>query len=195
MHGGKIMKKVVCALLISAAAVSAPAFAEGFMDTPVGSKYVAADVGQISYGGNAATALSVGFGYQVSEPVGIEVDYLHGGTYTQSYYVPGITLQGSSEQLSALQVMAVGHYNFNDSFGVYAKAGIEHNMDKYTSTNIDYIFPALSYSVSGTNATNDLAFGVGGTYAVTNNIKLRVQYMETGLSSVNTLSFGAQFGF
>ena len=179
------MKKVVCALLISAAAVSAPAFAEGFMDTPVGSKYVAADVGQISYGGNSATALDVGFGYQVSQPVGIEVDYLHGGSYSYNYLGFG----GFETSLSALQVMAVGRYNFGNGWGAYAKAGLA--FDSYKTSAV---MPFVG-AVSSTASSTDLALAIGGTYDVANNIKLRAQYMETGISSVNTLTIGAQFGF
>ena len=182
------MKKVVFALVISAAAVSAPAFAEGFQDGVVGSKYVAADVGQISYGGNSATALDVGFGYQVHPAVAVEVDYLHGGTYSTSYSFFGTTFS-NDYKMSALQVMAVGHYNFGNGWGAYAKAGIAHNMQK------DTVGITGLPSTSITSNSNDLTYGIGGTYDVAENIKLRAQYMETGVSSVNTITIGAQSGF
>ncbi len=175
------MKKIVSALLISAAAVSAPAFAEGFMDGQVGSKYIAADIGQISYGGlGNATALDVGFGYQVHPAVAVEVDYLHGGTYSYNFF--GIA---GSYQLTALQVNAVGNYNFGNGWGAYAKAGIAFNSQKVT-------IPGFA---SVTNSSNDLTFAIGGKYAVTNAINLRAQYEETGISSVNMISFGAEFKF
>lgn len=182
------MKKIVSALLISAAAVSAPAFAEGFMDGQVGSKYIAADLGQISYGGNSATAIGVGFGYQVHPAVAVEVDYLHGGTYNTTYSFFGTTIS-NDYSMSALQVMAVGHYNFGNGFGAYAKAGIAHNMQK------DTVNMTGLPSTSLTQNTNDLAFAIGGTYDINESIKLRAQYQETGVSSVNVLSIGAQFGF
>lgn len=182
------MKKIVSALVISAAAaaVSAPASAEGFMDGVVGSKYIAADVGQISYGGSSATALDVGFGYQVHPAVAVEVDYMNGGKY--SYF-------GGDYQLTALQVMAVGHYNFGNGFGAYAKAGIAHNMQKVNTAAVVFGGVVLLPATSTTQTSNDLAVAIGGTYDVADNIKLRAQYMETGISSVNTLTIGAQFGF
>ncbi|HKB58866.1 MAG TPA: outer membrane beta-barrel protein [Gallionellaceae bacterium] len=177
------MKKVVCALLISAAAVSAPAFAEGFMDGVVGSKYIAADVGQISYPPGNATSIDVGFGYQVHPAVAVEVDYLNGSKY--SYNVFGVN---ADYQLTALQVAAVGHYNFGNGWGAYAKAGIAHNMQKATGS-------LFGISISQTATSNDLMVAIGGTYDVADNIKVRAQYQETGISSVNVLSIGAQFGF
>jgi opacity protein-like surface antigen len=180
------MKKIVSALLISAAAVSAPAFAEGFMDGQVGSKYIAADIGSISYGGlGSTTAIDVGFGYQVHPAVAVEVDYLHGGSLSYaSFGFPNL-----SYQLTAFQVMAVGNYNFGNGFGAYAKAGIAFNSQKVTVPNF------LGGTVSSTTSSNDLAFAIGGKYNVANNVALRVQYEETGISSVNMISFGAEFKF
>ena len=177
------MKKILSAVLISAAAVSAPAFAQGFMDGKVGSKYVAADLGQTSYGGNSATALSIGGGYQVHPAVAVEVDYLMGGKYTYTFFG-----QSASTEVNSLQVMAVGHYTIDSQWGAYAKAGISHNSFKSTAVVGPFV-------VTGTATSNDLAFAIGGTYQVNNELKLRAQYQSVGVASANVLSIGAQYAF
>lgn len=177
------MKKVVAVLLLSAA-ISAPAFAAGFTDGVVGSKYAVVELGSTSYGGNTATAISVGGGYQVHPAVAVEVDYLMGGKYT--YNVFGVS---ASTQLNALQVMAVGSYTINSDFSAYAKAGLSHN--SYKSTVVMPFFGA----VTGTASSNDLAFAIGAKYKINKDIALRAQYQETGVSSVNVISIGAMFNF
>lgn len=177
------MKKIVAALLVSAA-FSAPAFAVGFTDGVVGTKYVAADLGSISYGGNSATSISVGGGYQVHPAVAVEVDYLMGGKFTQNVF--GFSAE---TQLNALQIQAVGHYTVTNEFSAYAKAGIAHNSFKQT-----VVLPFFG-ATTATATSNDLTYAIGAKYNFTKDIAGRVQYQETGISSVNVLSVGATFNF
>jgi OOP family OmpA-OmpF porin len=177
------MKKIVSALLISAA-ISTPAFAAGFEDGVVGTKYAAVDVGSITYGSlGSATSLSIGGGYQIHPAVAVEVDYLMGGKY--SYSVFGV---GADYQLSALQVMAVGNYTINDQFSAYGKAGLAFNSQKATVS-------LFGVSASATQSSNDLTWAIGGKYKINKDIALRLQYQETGVSSVNIISVGATFNF
>lgn len=173
------MTKLLSAMLVSAA-LAAPAFADGFSDGTVGSKYAAFDLGDISYNQGSATALSVGGGYQVHPAVAVEVDYLMG---TSASYGPINNL--AYYKLSALQFMAVGHYTFNAQFSAYAKAGLA--MNNQTLTN-----PAngFQYSVSST----DLVVGLGAKLNVWQDLALRLQYLDTGVSS-SVVSIGAEFGF
>lgn len=178
------MKKIVSAIILSAAAVSAPAFATGFQDGRVGDKYAAVDLGSTSYPGGSATAFRVGGGYQVHPAVAVEVSYMLGGKYTYSVF--GVS---ASTELNSLQIMAVGNYNFGNGWGAFAKAGIAHN--SFKSTVVMPFFGA----VTGTASSNDLSFAVGGKYEVAKDIQLRAQYQETGVSSVNVISVGAEFHF
>ncbi len=173
------MKKIVSALLISAAAVSAPAFAEGFMDGQVGSKYAVVDIGQISYGGwGTATAIGVGGGYQIHPAVALEVDYLHGGNSTSAFW-------GWGASLSSLDVMGVGHYTINDSLVAYAKAGLAFNR---------YQFNWIGQP-SFTTSTTDLTAAIGIKYNINPGVALHAQYQDMGTAAASVLSVGAQFNF
>lgn len=181
------MKKIVSAMLLSAV-ISAPAFAGGWTDAPVGTKYAVVDLGSISYGSlGSATSISIGGGYQVSPYVAVEADYLMGGKY--SYGVAPIT---GDYKLTSLQVMAVGNYSINDDFSAYAKAGLAMNSQKSTAT---VSFFGITSTASVSQSSNDLTFAIGGKYKVNKDIALRLQYQETGISSVNVFSVGAMFNF
>jgi opacity protein-like surface antigen len=174
------MKKIISALLISAAAVSAPAFAEGFMDGQVGSKYAVVDLGFITYGvGGSATALGVGGGVQVHPAVAVEVDYLHGSTGTYGFF------NGSQASLNAFQVWGVGHYTINDSFQAYAKAGVALNRYKW----------GLVGGATTTNSSTDLAAAIGIKMKLNDAVSLHAQYQDVGTQAANVLSVGAQFNF
>ncbi|HKB60172.1 MAG TPA: outer membrane beta-barrel protein [Gallionellaceae bacterium] len=172
------MNKLLATLLLSAAFMPS-AFATGFADGVVGSKYAVVDLGSISYNEGSATALSIGGGVQVHPAVAVEVDYLMGGSAS---YGP---INVGSYKLSALQVMAVGHYTFNDQFTAYAKAGLAINDQSLTNP-----FNGFQYSMSST----DVAMAIGGLFNVSPGFALRAQYMDTGVSS-NVLSIGALFSF
>lgn len=184
------MKKIASALLLSAA-ITAPAFANGFTDIPVGSKYAVAEVGSISYGGlGTASAISVGGGYQVHPMVGVEVDYLMGSKLNYGF---GGTF---NYQLTALQFMAVGNYTINNELSVYGKAGMAMNSQKSTATVTTLCgFALCTGTVSSTATSNNLAIAIGAKYKVSRDIALRAQYQETGVSSVNVISVGAMFNF
>ncbi len=178
------MKKIVSALLVSAAALSAPAFAVGFDDGQVGSKYAAADIAFTSYGGSSATGLNIGGGYQFHPAMAVEVDYLMGGKYTYSLF--GVN---ATTEVNALQVWLVGHYTIDSQFGAYAKVGISHNSAKAT-----VVMPLLG-PVTGTATSNDFAFAIGGTYKVNSQFSVRVQYQDVGAASTSVMSIGATYSF
>ncbi len=173
------MNKVLVALLLFATLVP-PAFATGFADGVVGSKYAVADLGIISYPEGSATALSIGGGVQVHPAVAVEVDYLMGGSASYGPF-NGV----GSYKLSALQAMAVGHYTFNSQFTAYAKAGLAMNNQSLTNP-----FNGFQYTASST----DIAVAIGGMFNVSPGFALRAQYQDTGVSS-NVLSIGAMFSF
>ncbi len=177
------MKKLVSALLLSAA-ISAPAFAVGFNDGVVGSKYAAIDLGSTSYGGNSATGISIGGGYQVHPAVAVEVDYLMGGKYTYNLF--GVS---ATTEVNSLQFWAVGHYTIDSQFTAYAKAGISHNSAKAT-TVVPFLGP-----VTGTASSNDFAFAIGGMYKLSKEFSLRLQYQDVGAASASVLSIGATYSF
>lgn len=173
------MKKIVSALLVSAAAMSAPAFAEGFMDGQVGSKYALVDVGQIYYGGwGTALAIGVGAGYQVHPAIAVEVDYLHGGNSTWAF-------GGWNASLNSLQFMGVGHYTINDQLVAYAKGGLAFN-------SYQFAWPGQA---SFTTSSTDLTAAVGVKFNVNQNLGLLAQFQDMGTQSASVLSVGAQFTF
>lgn len=173
------MKKPL-AIFVMFATFASPALADGFADGVVGSKYAVLDLGNISYNQGSATSLSIGGGYQVHPAVAVEVDYLMGGS--TSY---GLAANPAYYKLSALQLMAVGHYTFTSQFSAYAKAGLAAN--NQTQTNP---LTGFQYVVSSTN----FAFAVGAKLDLSPQLALRVQYLDTGVSS-DIMSIGAQFSF
>lgn len=173
------MNKVLVALLLFAT-LAPPACATGFADGVVGSKYAVVDLGTISYNQGSATALSIGGGVQVHPAVAVEADYLMGGS--ASY---GPINNFGSYKLSALQVMAVGHYTFNSQITAYAKAGLAMN-------NQSQINPLNGFQY--TTSSTDVAVAFGGMFNVSPGFAVRAQYLDTGVSS-NVLSIGALFSF
>lgn len=178
------MKKLITVIAISTIA-SSPAFAaKGFMDGVVGTKYAVAEVGSISYSGfGSTTSLSVGGGYQIHPAVAIEVDYLMGGKATST--VLGMDIDA---KLTALQVMGVGSYTINPELSAYAKGGIGFNSFKST-----VILGGTPYSTS--TSSTDVVAAIGIRYHMSKSAALQAQYMETGVSSVNVISFGGKFSF
>ncbi len=172
------MKKVLSVVFVSATLVS-PAFATGFADGTVGSKYVAVDLGSISYSQGSATALSIGGGYQVHPAVAVEVDYLMGNSASYGPFNLG------SYKLSALEVMAVGHYTVNSQFSAYAKAGLAFNNQTLTNP---------VNGIQNTASSNDIAVGIGAKFNVSPDFALRAQYLDTGVSS-SIISIGAMVNF
>jgi opacity protein-like surface antigen len=172
------MKKLLLAFL-ALAAFAPPALATGFADGTVGSKYVVLDLGFITYSQGSAAALSIGGGYQVHPAVAVEVDYLMANSASYGPFNLG------SHKLSALEVMAVGHYTFNSQFSAYAKAGLALNNQTLTNP---------VNGIQDTPSSNDIAVGIGAKYNVSPDFALRLQYLDTGVSS-SIISVGAMVNF
>lgn len=176
----RFITALLCFSVFLPSVFAPPAFAGGFADGTVGRKYVAVDLGTISYVQGSAAALSLGGGVQVHPAVAVELNYLTGGA---TYYGPVNTI--GSYRLFALQLMAVGHYTFRNQLHAYAKAGLARNSQSQTSP-----LNGSRYTVSST----DLAVAIGGAVNISPGLAVRAQYMDTGVSS-NILSIGAQFSF
>lgn len=174
----RILPITLLLMLAPGMTCAAPA---GFRDGHVGDKYFAVDAGFIDYGPGGALALSFGGGYQVHPAVAIEADLLLGGPY--HYVLLGVP---SSYRLSALQVVAVGHYTVSPDFSAYAKAGLAFNSRTLGNP------PA---GLAGTASSNDLTLAIGARLQVARDVALRAQYQDTGTSPVNVLSIGAEFAF
>ena len=106
------MKKLILALLLSGIAGSAFAADDG--------AYIAVNVGQSStdtYSLSSKTATGVGglLGYQFNKYLGVEVQYTDFGSITPQ--------KGSSSNISAYGLNAVGTYPFTDEWSAFLKVG------------------------------------------------------------------------
>lgn len=109
--------------------------------------------------GNPGTGLRIGAGYRFTPYISAEADYAQSGASS--------SVAGLSYKASAWQLAAIGSYDINAQFDVFAKLGASNN----------------KYSTSGYGASTsktDLLYGVGGLYKFTPDWAVRLQYENLG---------------
>ncbi len=177
------MNKLI-AVAVLTSVIAAPALAEGF--------YAAADIGQ-SKAANACqgtlgvgvscsetgTGFRFGLGYQVNPNFAVEGGYLNVSEavkMTDTSSVPGYTITATGKG-RALQLAGVGIYPVNETFSVFAKAGLA-NVKVDVSGSVTPPLPGVSISDSGTD--NNLAWGLGTQFNLGEKLAMRVQYEDLG---------------
>lgn len=157
------MKKKVLALAILAT-FSAPVMAGN-----AGSFYVAGDIGSTNWT-NAEpfptpSNLTIAGGYNLSEPLALEVGYTKFGDSTLIIGINSATVKTSS-----LYAAAVGSFPINNQFSIFGKFGI-------TSNKLDV---SSNYGYSASYSNSSLMYGVGASYSLSEKASLRAQYVSLG---------------
>lgn len=167
------MKKIALAVLLSA--VAAPAFAEGMYAGIIAgqTKYDFAGAGITGAAKDSATAVGILGGYSINENFAAELAYNNLGDVE---IAPGFSVKAS-----AMSLCAVGSFAISPEFSLFAKLGA-------AQTKVE---PTGQASETWSGAT----FGIGGQYAVTPGVGIRVGYdkfkvgatdprIDTGVTSI-----------
>jgi len=177
------MKKIVAVALLTTL-ISAPAFAADglYAVVDIGQSKVADACQGTSGVGVSCTETGTGFrfglGYQINPNFAVEAGYLNVSEafkLTDSS-IPGYTINGKGKG-TALQFSGIGIYPVNDTFAVFAKAGLA-NVKVDVSADVTPAVPGASFSDSGTS--NNLAWGLGAQFNFSQNLALRAQYEDLG---------------
>ena len=140
-------------------------------------------------------------GWQLNKYIAFEGEYFDGGTpddkfdfsYDDGELVAdgGITIEGDT---TGWVLSALGIWPFGDSFNVFAKLGfVMWNVDgklkiKGSGTYLGKPV-SIDESVSlGSEDGTDFAWGIGGTWNITDNMGLRAEYQQFELDDFNNVN-------
>ncbi len=137
--------------------------------------------------GNPGTGLRIGGGYRFTSNIAVEADYALSSAST--------SVAGLSYKASAWQLAAVGSYDVNPQFALFAKVGASNN--KYSLSTSGY------GGASASTSKTDLLYGIGGQYRFTPDWGVRLQYehlgkaTSTGMNDIkySTVSLGLVYLF
>lgn len=200
------MKKILAGLCVAAtmATVSGAALAadSGF--------YGAVDIGQskakdvctpeagatITGCDDKDTAYRIGVGYQFNQNFGLEANYVDFGTFDVSATVLGVPVTADADA-DAFQLSATGTLPINESFAIIGKLGMAR-------TSVDASASAPGVTVTASDNSTELTYGIGVKYNINKTMAVRAQYEDfgkvgddatTGKSKLTLLSVGLTFGF
>jgi len=190
------MKKTIFAAVATTLLAASPAFAaddSGF--------YVGAGLGNFAldsdtiYGGKDFDSSDIGFkvfgGYQFLKWLAVEVEYIDGGDpddVFRSEVFPDDRFKVTAG-ISGFPVSAVGILPIGEQFNVFGKLGfIYWDADGSGKIrNADGTVVKASVDEDGT----DFAWGVGGTWNITENFGARVEYQGFEISDFNSVDFAS----
>jgi opacity protein-like surface antigen len=168
--------------------------------------YVLADAGQIKYEGDSssetATGFTLGGGYKFNDSFAIEVAYRDlGDIEGHETEVDGETSieEDYYYDFTALQISLVAGFPVGESVNIYGRLGyadidVETSFSVIQTTDGD----TLSHSGSGTISSNEVLFGVGVSYALSESFALRTEYGQYGKFEgieTSSITFGLTYGF
>jgi len=191
------MKKFLIGFSLISAVAATPALAAE------GQAYLAADVGQSTYGGDANTlcnavagvagvscsktdtAFRIGGGYAFTQNFGVEASYTDYGkaSLTAAAAAPGIAANASaSVKATALQIVGTGTLPLSDSFSLTAKAGLAAvTVDANANAALAIAgVGAFAVASAASASNNNLVWGIGAQFDVTPSIGIRVNYEDLG---------------
>lgn len=159
-----MMKGQIAALCLALSAL--PVAAEGF--------YAFADLGTSEYELSADgatdsdddTALGLGAGYSFNSYIAAELAYRSFGSISD--VEDGV---GGEIEASALQLSALGSVPLNEQFSLLGRLGLAR-------MNADFDIAYYGDSLSLSDSTTNLFFGVGARYAFTEQFALRAEYNQ-----------------
>ncbi|MBL8516747.1 MAG: outer membrane beta-barrel protein [Betaproteobacteria bacterium] len=130
------------------------------------------------------SAYKLTLGYQALPWLGLELDYVDLGEFSNSYEFNGLgryTRQGRYE-LDGFNVSAVMTHKIDDRFSLHGRVGAFRSTYKYSETGEN--FPAFQPSteppthrfVAPDLKATSFSFGVGGMYSVNKNLSVRLEW-------------------
>jgi len=160
-------KWLVSMLGAGAMAVSAGAWAQQSMST-VPNFYLGAEVGQADFGSEDDTSFKIIGGYQFHRNIAAEAGY-------------GMLFDKGGNEVTALEVVAVGMFPVMDKLSVIGKLGFA-NVEVDTS--------------AGSDDKTELTYGLGVQYDFTRNLGARAQWQRYDTDNeVDVLSVGIVYRF
>ncbi|MRW90082.1 outer membrane beta-barrel protein [Duganella sp. FT80W] len=184
------MKKILFAVIASAAALSGTAaYAQNNQDAAgtayigagvVGSRYDfdAAGAGAVSGDNHSGTkaAGKIYGGYNVDNTWAIEAGYTDFGKRSYAYSTNG-SAGGLTTDSHSYYVAGKGTWPVARDFDVFAKLGVARNHNSVSTSGIA--------AVSGSNEKTALYASVGGEYALTKNVKVSLEYENYGKNDID----------
>ncbi|MHA4868811.1 outer membrane beta-barrel protein [Duganella sp. PWIR1] len=185
------MKKILYALVASAAALGGTAaYAQNTQDAAgtayigagvVGSRYDfdSAGAGAVSgdkQSGNKAGGKVYG-GYNIDSTWAVEAGYTDFGKRSYNYTRSGAA-GGINTDAHSYYVAGKGTWPVAQDFAVFGKLGVARNHNEVTTSGIA--------SVSGSDNKTALYASVGGEYAINKNVKVSLEYENYGKNDIDT---------
>lgn len=185
------MKKILFALVASAAALGGTAaYAQNTQDA-AGSAYIGAGVvgsrydfdnvgaGAVSGDNKSGTkaAGKVYGGYNIDSTWAVEAGYTDFGKRSYNY-TRGGAAGGINTDAHSYYVAGKGTWPVAQDFAVFGKLGVARNHNEVTTSGIA--------SANGEENKTALYASVGGEYAINKNVKVSLEYENYGKSDIDT---------
>lgn len=126
--------------------------------------------------GKNGRGIGVDIGYRTGMGVNFEVDY--------AYTKLDVTEKGGAEEISttgdyhSISLDLLYAYHINEPLAVFAKAGVEYEMEKIDKLDVD-------------KSDTGLLYGVGVEYELKENITLILEYEDTTIEGPKGYTLGA----
>src|SRR5471032_297718 len=172
------MKKILFALIASAATLAGTsAYAADFGDD-AGSRYKFDVPNAVSSSGNSGTKAGgkIYGGYNIDKTWAVEGGYTNFGKQDYDYTVNGAAGHVQSDAHS-FYVAGKGTWPVNEQVALFGKLGVARNHNDVTTTGIA--------SVSGDANKSALYASVGAEYAINKNVKVSLEYENYGKNNVD----------
>lgn len=186
------MKKIIFALVASAAALSGTAaYAQSNTQDAAGTGYIGAGVvgsrydfdnagaGSLSSDNKSGTkaAGKIYGGYNIDSTWAVEAGYTDFGKRSYNY-TQGGAAGGINTDAHSYYVAGKGTWPVARDFALFGKLGVARNHNEVTTTGI-----ATAY---GSENKTALYASVGGEYAINKNVKVSLEYENYGKSDIDT---------
>ncbi|WP_373989853.1 outer membrane beta-barrel protein [Duganella sp. BuS-21] len=185
------MKKILFALVASAAALGGTsAYAQNTQDAAgtayigagvVGSRYDFDSVGAGAVSGDKQSgtkaAGKVYGGYNIDSTWAVEAGYTDFGKRSYNY-TRGAAAGGINTDAHSYYVAGKGTWPVAQDFAVFGKLGVARNHNEVSTSGIA--------SASGEENKTALYASVGGEYAINKNVKVSLEYENYGKNDIDT---------
>lgn len=186
------MKKIIFALVASAAALSgSAAFAQSNTQDAAGTGYIGAGVVGSRYdfdnvgsgalsGDNKSGSKAAGKvygGYNIDSTWAVEAGYTDFGKRSYNY-TRGGAAGGINTDAHSYYVAGKGTWPVAQDFALFGKLGVARNHNEVNTTGI-----ATAY---GSENKTALYASVGGEYAINKNVKVSLEYENYGKADIDT---------
>ncbi|MYM33068.1 outer membrane beta-barrel protein [Duganella sp. FT50W] len=186
------MKKIIFALVASAAALSGTAaYAQSNTQDAAGTAYIGAGVVGSRYNFDAAgdgsqsgdnktgskAAGKIYGGYNIDNTWAVEAGYTDFGKRSYNY-TQGGAAGGINTDAHSYYVAGKGTWPVARDFAVFGKLGVARNHNEVTTSGVA--------SLNGSDNKTALYASVGGEYAINKNVKVSLEYENYGKSDIDT---------